>query len=59
LPAVITAGEDERRLVTDLAVIGFDGESAWEDREFRGGHDTDRGASSVREKLLVDPFEHL
>jgi hypothetical protein len=56
LPPVLNAGEDAHRLADDLAAIGFDGESAWDNREFRGGRESERGASAVREKLLADPF---
>jgi hypothetical protein len=59
VPEVFNAGEESAPRLTDLGAIGFPGEDAWLDQDFCGGGDGGVWgvcASSVREKLLDDPF---
>jgi hypothetical protein len=56
LPAFVNAGEEQHPLVDDLAGVGFPGESAWADQDFCGGLGGTTCSSSVRSKLLSDPF---
>jgi hypothetical protein len=42
--------------VSDLGPVGFPGDDAWADRRFCGGLGGEECSSSVREKLVVDPF---
>lgn len=56
LPQVANAGEEAAPRLTDLTALGFPGEDAWADREFCGGLGGTGCASSVRSKLLDDPF---
>lgn len=56
LPSVHNAGELEARRLDDLGDIGFPGDSAWADQDFCGGLGGSDCSSSVRSKLLEDPF---
>lgn len=56
LPQVFNAGEEAAPRLTDLAPVGFPGEDAWADQDFCGGLGGTGCASSVRSKLLTDPF---
>lgn len=57
LPVVANAGELRAPRLTDLSSLGFPGDDAWADQEFCGGLGGSGCSSSVRSKLLVDPFE--
>lgn len=57
LPAAWNAGEPETPRLTDLTRVGFPGDDAWADQDFCGGLGGTGCSSSVRSKLLVDPFE--
>jgi hypothetical protein len=57
LPLSFNAGEIEAPRLTDLALVGFPGDDAWADQDFCGGLGGTGCSSSVRSKLLVDPFE--
>ena len=50
------AGEPTAPLLGDLSGLGFPGEDAWLDQDFCGGLGGSGCASSVLEKLTVDPF---
>lgn len=52
----VNAGEETQPMVTDLAALGFPGDDAWADQDFCGGLGGSGCSSSVRSKLLVDPF---
>ncbi|MCB9751059.1 MAG: hypothetical protein H6713_13805 [Myxococcales bacterium] len=56
LPASHNAGEQRSPRLTALDELGFPGEDAWADQPFCGGLGGRTCASSVREKLLLDPF---
>jgi hypothetical protein len=56
LPESFNAGELEAPRLTDLAPAGFPGDDAWADQDFCGGLGGSPCSSSVRSKLLVDPF---
>jgi hypothetical protein len=56
LPQVANAGEEAAPRLTDLTPLGFPGEDAWADQDFCGGLGGTTCASSVRSKLLDDPF---
>jgi len=56
LPPIVNAGEDAFRRISALGPIGFPGDDAWTDQDFCGGGTRAGCASSVRSKLLVDPF---
>lgn len=56
LPVVANAGELEAPRLTDLGPLGFPGDDAWADQDFCGGLGGTGCSSSVRSKLLVDPF---
>lgn len=57
LPTAWNAGELESPRLTDLAVVGYPGDDAWAEQDFCGGLGGTGCSASVREKLLVDPFE--
>jgi hypothetical protein len=57
LPLSFNAGELETPRLTDLTPAGFPGDDAWADQDFCGGLGGTGCSSSVRSKLLVDPFE--
>jgi hypothetical protein len=57
LPASWNAGEPAAPRLTDLAPVGFPGDDAWADQDFCGGLGGTNCSSSVRSKLLIDPFE--
>lgn len=57
LPGSWNAGELEAPRLTDLAPAGYPGDDAWADQDFCGGLGGSGCSSSVRSKLLVDPFE--
>ena len=50
------AGEPTAPLLGDLSPLGFPGEDAWLDQPFCGGLGGSGCASSVYDKLTVDPF---
>lgn len=56
LPPVGNAGELVAPRLTDLSELGFAGEDAWADQDFCGGLGGTECSSSVRSKLLDDPF---
>ena len=56
LPSVHNAGELDARRLDDLGDLGFPGDSAWADQDFCGGLGGSDCSSSVRSKLLEDPF---
>ncbi len=58
LPPIVNAGEEASPRWTDLTAIGFSGDDAWLDQPFCGGQGQGgECSSSVRSKLVVDPFE--
>jgi hypothetical protein len=56
LAPYLNAGEEAAPLVDDLGAVGFPGELPFADQDFCGGLGGSGCSSSVREKLLVDPF---
>ncbi|MCX4248014.1 hypothetical protein [Paraliomyxa miuraensis] len=56
LPTAANAGEPDAPRLTDLAPVGFPGDDAWADQDFCGGLGGTGCSSSVRSKLLTDPF---
>ena len=52
----LQVGEQRSPRLTALDELGFPGEDAWADQPFCGGLGGRTCASSVREKLLLDPF---
>ena len=59
LPAIVNAGEEDAPLLSDLSESGFPDEDAWLDQPFCGGQGRDTScSSSVRQKLLEDPFDY-
>src|SRR5262249_12006104 len=56
VPKVLNAGEQNGQRVTDLGVLGFKGEGAWNDLKFCGGLAVDRAKDdcppTVKSKLL-------
>jgi hypothetical protein len=56
LPTSTNAGELETPRLTDLTPVGFPGDDAWADQDFCGGLGNPGCTSSVRSKLLMDPF---
>ena len=57
LPLSFNAGELAAPRLTDLTPAGFPGDDAWAEQDFCGGLGGTGCSSSVRSKLLVDPFE--
>ena len=57
LPPSFNAGELETPRLTELSIAGFPGDDAWADQDFCGGLGGTGCSSSVRSKLLTDPFE--
>jgi len=57
LPESFNAGELETPRITELSIAGFPGDDAWADQDFCGGLGEPNCTSSVRSKLLMDPFE--
>ena len=57
LPSVANAGEESAPRLTDLARVGYPGDDAWIDQPFCGGLGGPGCSSSVRSKLVVDPFD--
>jgi hypothetical protein len=50
------AGEPDQPLVTGLEALGFPGDDAWLDQPFCGGLGGSGCSSSVRSKLVTNPF---
>ena len=56
LPEVANAGELAAPRIGDLGPVGFPGDDAWADQDFCGGLGGSGCSSSVRSKLITDPF---
>ena len=54
---IVHAGEESFPFITELSVIGFPGDEAWEEQDFCGGLGGDSCSSPIREKLLINPFD--